>query len=196
MFLGKCFRDERSGLLSLGRNAIACILVCGFCALTSPALAKADDGGMSSTPASQQLHFGTQLTLGSMAERATTTPRWTLQPEPSWLAAPATLEFPAPGMIGQPTHFTRHSFAAFALPGAASPPSSSGSGHGHWLALGVAGIVVAAVGAVAYAGEQGSICGGSPNPGKGCSEVKTAGLVLMPVGGVMAVVGFVMNSRH
>jgi hypothetical protein len=214
MFYAKSFCANKTGLRSIMRSATACILACTLCALNFPASASADERAVASTHASAQLRFNPQRNRTLIPESEDAPPRWTLVPEPSWLtSAPVSSNLPAFGRTAVPARLATYSLAVsaplFAPPrasgslaaeprmsAAALPQSSSGSGHGHWLALGVTGLVLAGVGAVAYAGEQGSICGGARNPGQGCSEVKTAGLVLMSVGGAMAVAGFVMHSRH
>jgi hypothetical protein len=214
MCYAKSFCANKTGLNSIMRSATACILASTVCALNFPTVASADDRTVASTHASAQLRFDPQPNRTMIPESEDASPRLTLVPEPSWLtSAPASSNLPLFSRTAAPARLAIYSLAVsaplFAPPRAlrplaagprmnatALPRSSSGSGHGHWLALGVTGLVVAGVGAVAYAGEQASICGGARNPGQGCSEVKTAGLVLMPVGGAMAVVGFVMHSRH
>lgn len=199
-------------LSSLVRSATACVLVLTLCALTFPMAASADEHNIASPYAWMQVRFDSPVTWTWIPQNQAASPRWTLLPEPSWLTvAPSSSNFLSSGRTAESARLADSSFAhlapTFVLTHAvlvtaepqmqhAMPQSSSESGHGHWLALGVVGLVVAGVGAVAYAGEQESICGGSRSPGKGCSEVKTAGLVLMPVGAVMAVVGFVKYAHH
>lgn len=206
------FRANRRALDSVARSAISCILICCLLALNFAARANADDHSAPLPHPSTQLRFDSQ-NIPSIATQPATSPRWTLLPEPSWLTPlpPATAKFLPAGRVDQLERLANDPLAGSSLPFAsprfsgplsaaremkppAEPPSSSGSGRGRWLALGIAGLVVAGAGAVAYAGER-SVCSSGTNS-SGCNEVKTAGLVLMPVGAIMAVVGFVKYSRH
>lgn len=196
--LRKNFLARRGVLGSLGQSAIVWVVVVGLCALNFPARADANDSGFAASTALTHLRLWPQADPGPIVDRPTVASRWNLLPEPSWLLPPAPPKFLASGKDAEATRFANYSFAIPSPVPAArvAVPANPSSGRGRWLALGIAGIVVAAVGAVAYVGERDSICGGSSSGSRGCSEVKTVGLVLMPVGGVMAVVGFVMHSRH
>ena len=62
------------------------------------------------------------------------------------------------------------------------------------MALAIAGITALAVGVAAYALGNIDIC--SNEKSGGCNEARDAGLVLMPVGGGVAVTGFYLVFHH
>jgi len=191
---------------SIFRSTLSYIVVVGLCMMTFAMPAQANDNAVPASHAPAPTLFSSGLNADASpnltAERPIPAPRWTLlQKDFARGTTPALANFAA-GASSSPEPAALATFplprpvpaSPFAAP--AMPQNSSGSGHrGLWLALGISGIVVAAVGVAAYVGEQHALCSG-PNPGSGCNEVKTAGLVLMPVGAAMAVVGFVMHARH
>ncbi|MFZ0039145.1 MAG: hypothetical protein WAK91_17100 [Candidatus Acidiferrales bacterium] len=181
---------------------MACILTVGICILVFESPTLANDNAVPARETPSPTLFGAGAAPHLMAEQPMPAPRWTLLPKDFARGmSPALSTFAA--VASSPVEPTALAVIPVLRPAPASPfaaaampQSSSGSGHrGLWLALGISGIVVAAVGVAAYVGEQHALCSG-PNPGSGCNEVKTAGLVLMPVGAAMAVVGFVMHARH
>jgi hypothetical protein len=75
------------------------------------------------------------------------------------------------------------------------PAAKTKSEHrGLGVALAVVGSVALAAGVVAYAFGEGDFCGNVKSGG--CPEARDAGLVLMPVGGGVAVTGFYLVFRH
>ena len=171
------------------------MLVCGLCVLTLPAPAFAE--GVPATFAENAFptHFAVaDFSLGRQAA----IPAHIFAPRQSHLlTVPSKLNFEAFGTnasVRLETPALAIVAPVYAVPRAALP-APSGSSHKGWLALGIAGLVVAGVGAGAYAAGHSGICGGS-YPSAGCQRTRDVGLALMPVGAVMAVAGFVMHARH
>lgn len=195
----KRFRASRSFRKSAARSAIAWILVFGLCALNLPTQAQASNGETTLPLASRYSHF-VASTAPDLTPAQPAALRWTPLPESFPVVTPAA-NFHFQEFDVNPTHvnFARYYSIGrsriYALPRAALPPSSSGSGRTAWLALGIAGIVVVGIGAGAYAAGRTSFCSG-PGKSAGCDRTRDIGLALMPVGGAMAVVGFVMHARH
>lgn len=196
----KRFRASRSFRKSAARSAIAWILVCGLCALNLPTPAQASNGETTLPRASSYSHFVASTAPDSTPARPAAALRWAPSAEPFPVARPATNfhlhEFDVnPARVNVARYSLIGPSRIYALPRAPLPPSSSGSGRKAWLALGIAGIVVVGIGAGAYAAGRTSFCSG-PGKSAGCDRTRDIGLALMPVGGAMAVVGFVMHARH
>jgi len=184
------------------QNFLICVLTVGLCMLTFAMPAHANDNAVRAyqVPATTKLNT---ISIPSLTvEQPAPHPRWSLLPKDfAQTPNPALSNFPPMlSASAEPTDPTNYLLprpapaAAFVADAAAG--SSSGSGHGHWLLLGIYGVVVAGVGTLLYAGSRiGFVCA-APDPSSGCNEAKTAGLVLIPVGAVMAVTGFVMRFRH
>ena len=169
---------KKISLSSLWRNA-AGILVCSLWALNFTAPTQADDvvSPFSETPI--QLRVGTST--------------------PVSLISQGSGESFRPGITAGPSALTNISLAGSyrptALSKAALPQSSPTSRNKLWLALGIGGVVVVGVGAATYGlGHQGVCSNGYPS--NGCHTTRTVGLVLMPVGGAMAVAGFAKYFHH
>jgi hypothetical protein len=189
--------------LFTGQNFSICILTVGLCMLTFAMPAQASDNAVRAYQVPPTTRINTSAIPNLPAEQPAPHSRWSLLPK-DFAQAPnsALLNFaPVLARSAEPAVLAAYSLprpepaAPFAAANANG--SSLGSGHGYWLALGIAGVIVAAAGVVAYAGSRSNafFCGGS-NPSGGCNEVRTTGLVLMPVGAAMAVTGFVMRFRH
>jgi hypothetical protein len=117
-------------------------------------------------------------------------------------APPSTLELVGFRSISAlaiaPRGFSRYSLphaAGAPFPNAAPSPGSARSGRGKWLVLGVGGVAVAAIGGVAYAMGHDSSNGCAAPTGRTCNDLSKAGEIMIPIGAVMAVTGFVMRFR-
>ncbi len=185
----KYMRGKENTSGNLWRKAIVGILVCGLCAMNFAAPAEADDDGPVVSEAGMQLKSGAGATPNSAPLRETF---------PEKVSSTGFRVF-ATNMTALPTLFTEASFTRpsqiFSLPKAALPQQAQAPRHRYWLALGIGGVVVSAAGAGAYAAGGEGICSGS-QPSSGCHTTRNVGLALMPVGGVMAVIGFVKYFRH
>jgi len=197
MFEQKTDRAGKGVLSSPVRSAIVWTLVCGLCALNFPPPARANEG---STLLPERLEaVGVQPAARSRIRGGATALRWTLLPKASLAPAPV-IPSSQPETV-TPARLAEYSLLrpvrVFPLPKTALPPSPSRPGRGRWLALGIGGLAVVAVGAGTYAVGNGEFpCGGGSSPSNGCHTARTVGLVLMPIGGVMAVAGFVKYFRH
>jgi hypothetical protein len=117
-------------------------------------------------------------------------------------APPSTLELvgfrPTSALAIAPRDFSRYSLpnaAGAPFPNAVPSPGSARSGRGKWLALGIGGVAVAGIGGVAYAIGHDSSNGCAAPTGRTCNDLSKAGEIMIPIGAVMAVTGFVMRFR-
>ena len=81
-----------------------------------------------------------------------------------------------------------------AAPAHVRPVKTKSPHHGLGVALAIVGSTALAVGVAAYAISGIDICANAKSGG--CKETRDAGLVLMPVGGAVAVTGFVLVFQH
>jgi hypothetical protein len=81
-----------------------------------------------------------------------------------------------------------------APPSQARPVKTKSPHHGLGVALAIVGSTALAVGVAAYTLGGLDICANQKSGG--CKEARDAGLVLMPVGGAVAVTGFVLVFHH
>jgi hypothetical protein len=195
----RCFGDGKNCRGSAMRRVIVCALVCGLAALNLPLPTRASDEAKLSSESTKS-YFDARTPSQTTLTASAPVLRWTSPAKPFWLLNPeASPRFQSFNATIAPPKFANYALPGarrlYALPKSALPPSSSRSGRRAWLALGIAGIAVAGIGAGTYAAGKSGVCSNS-YPSSGCKTTRDVGLALMPVGGVMAVVGFVMHSRR
>lgn len=191
----RCFGDGRNFRPWAARRVIVCVLVCGLAALNLPLPVRASDGEAQLPFTSVNSHFDTMTPLKSILAAPGPIQRLAPPAKPSSLLVRAiSPRFQSFDPTTAPLTLTKYALPGavrvYALPRSAFPPSPSHSGRKAWLALGIAGIVVAGIGVGTYAAGESGVCSNS-YPSNGCHTTRDVGLALMPVGAVMAVVGFV-----
>jgi hypothetical protein len=196
----RCFGERRNCRSSAMHRLIVCVLVGGLAALNLPLPARASDDKTELSLTSINSHFDTRTPLRLTLTASAPVHPWAPPAKPSsLLTREVSPRFPSFNPTTAPLSLTKYALPGpgrvYAFPKSALPPSSSRSGRKAWLALGIAGIAVAGIGAGTYAAGESGVCSGG-YPSNGCKTTRHVGLALMPVGGVMAVVGFLMHYRR
>jgi len=185
-------------LQSLGRAALAMVVIAGLCMLSLPTLAQAADNG---TPAT----YNVTASLPSTSSNPTTeqqgpAPRWTLLPDNfAQTSNPEAANLPEPA-------FATATPAPVAINAMASPApalamnangDSSGGGHGQWLLPVVAGSLILAAGlAITIKAHDANCSNINSSEGQSiCGGIKTGGLVAIPVGAALVGLGVFLRLR-
>ena len=196
MFPATLSRVQRESFRSLTRAALAMVLIGGLCMLTLPTLAQAADNG---TPAAYNV---TATLPGSTSNPTAETPstRWTLLPDNFAQATPTQVaDVPEPAFASAtpgPVTAAANLYAAPAMTMNANGNSESG-GHGHWLAPIIVGGILAGAGTYITVRAHNANCSNiQASEGQTiCGDIKTGGLVMIPVGAALVGLGLFLRLR-
>lgn len=194
-------RMKGKSLRAIGRGAMACILTVGLCMMIFAMPAQANDDAVPAYQAPPTSLINTSAMPNLTVEQPAPAPRWTLLPKDFAKATPLQVSgATVPAMSFAETAPSANNFALSAEPALAPSPTgeSSGGGHGHWLLPTITGAALATAGTIITIKAHNANCSsiGKSEGQTICGDIKTGGLVMIPVGGALVALGMWMRFRH
>jgi hypothetical protein len=198
MFPVTLSRVQRESLQSLGRAALAMVLIGGLSILSLPTLAQAADNGTPATYNVAATFPGTNS--NPTTEQQVPAPRWTLLSDNfAQTSTPEAANVPESAFATAtpaPVAFNAMAYPAPALAMNANG-DSSGGGHGHWLLPVIAGGLILGAGLAITIKAHDANCSNINNSEAQsiCGGIKTGGLVAIPVGAALVGLGVFLRLR-
>jgi hypothetical protein len=194
-------RFSKKRRATIVRRALACLLAGALCTMNAPWLLAQD--GAATTPPVTPL-FNTAADLNLVPEQPTSNSRWASTPlfaESAPALRPVTsspLNLPSSDVLPIAKYsppIATHSPRATLLDQPDNTASSGSDHHRLYKDLGILGIGLLAGGITTFSLARSSHCATPTSPGA-CSNLDHTGEVLMPVGGALAALGFIMAYHH